>query len=301
MYSYIGLVVTSHTQQQQQQREPQPQSSSSQQPQQLQELQQEYQSQLNQIHQQHVEQISVLMAQLNDMKQQIQQQQQQSVSQAENKDVVVIENKDLVIKVNKDSVDIRVGSDVHRGIIRSEYGKASVQAATNKFAGDYTTFHLWSRTMETILSSVGLSDLLTQEISVNDKNNKLKLDNAMMILLGLSSNIDLKYTSTSQPKQVWESLKSEYNRITETTKSVARKEFSTCKQRPGEKVKDFTQRLQTCIIRLECMNVPVSISEFKHQLYEGLTEDYTSCISQLKLQGISDITKLLNTFMIKEL
>src|SRR4029079_5838277 len=97
--------------------------------------------------------------------------------------------------------------------------------------------------------------------------NKQKIDNAMMILLaGLSSNISLKYTATVQPKQVWDSLMSEYNRITETTQSVARKEFATCKQRPGEKVKDFTQRLQTCMVRLECMKVPVSSSEFKHQL-----------------------------------
>ena len=47
------------------------------------------------------------------------------------------------------------------------------------------------------------------------------------------------------------------------------------------------------MVRLECMDVPVSISEFKHQLYEGLTEDYTSCISQLKLQRISDINKII--------
>lgn len=269
----------SHLQQQQQQQEPQAQSSPPlpQQQQQFQELQHVYQSQLEEAHQQYSQQISVLMAQINDMKQQIlvQQQPQQQI---------------------KDLVDIEVDSDVHRGIIRSEYGKASVQAATNKFTGDHTTFPLWSKTMETILSNVGLSDLLTQEVpvSANDKSNKLRIDNAMMILLGgLSSNIALKYTSTSQPKQVWDSLKSEYNRITETTQSVARKEFSTCKQRPGEKVKDFTQRLQTCMVRLECMNVPVSISEFKHQLYEGLTEDYTSCISQLKLQGISDINKII--------
>ena len=190
-------------QQQQQQAQAQSQLQSPPPPQQqqhFQDVQQEYQSQLDQIHQQHVQQISVLMAQLNDMKQQIQQQQQQPPVPLvkENKDS---ENKELVVKENKDTVDIRVDSEVHRGIIRSEYGKASVQAATNKFAGDHTTFPLWSKTMETILSNVGLSDLLTQEISANDKSNKLKLDNALMILLGgLSSNIALKYTSTVQPK-----------------------------------------------------------------------------------------------------
>lgn len=270
----------SHLQQQQQQQEPQAQSPpppQQQQQEQIPELHHIYQSQLDEAHQQYSQQISVLMAQINDMKQQllVQQQPQQQI---------------------KDLVDIKVDSDVYRGIVRSEYGKASVQAATNKFTGDHTTFPLWSKTMETILSNVGLSDLLTQEVpvSAHDKSNKLKIDNTMMILLGgLSSNIALKYTSTVQPKQVWDSLKSEYNRITETTQSVARKEFSTCKQRPGEKVKDFTQRLQTCMVRLECMNVPVSISEFKHQLYEGLTEDYTSCISQLKLQGVSDINKII--------
>ena len=48
------------------------------------------------------------------------------------------------------------------------------------------------------------------------------------------------------------------------------------------------------MVRLECLNVPVSISEFKHQLYEGLAEEYTLCISQLKLQGISDINKIID-------
>ena len=150
----------SQLQQQQQQHQPESQSPPPPLPQPLQELQHVYQSQLEETHQQYAQQISALIAQINDLKQ------QQTHQQI------------------KDSVEFKVDSDVHRGIIRSEYGKASVQAATNKFAGDHATFPLWSKTMETILSNVGLSDLLTQEVPVpaSDKSNKLRIDNAGLIV-----------------------------------------------------------------------------------------------------------------------
>ena len=173
---------------------------------------------------------------------------------------------------------------------KSDYGKATVLAASSKFAGDSVSYSLWSRTISTILSNVGLVDLLT----IEDPNNKLGNDNAIMILLGgLTTNIAVQYALYQVPKRLWDTLESKYNRITETTKNMARKEFATCIQGSDEKVTDFTQRLDTCKARMECMEMSVSDEEYKYQLYEGLREEYASTISQLKIQSIKDINTII--------
>jgi hypothetical protein len=102
--------------------------------------------QVNQLQQQ----LFDLMSELAQTKQQLQQQQQQQQLSPKPSD-------------QKDPIEFRVDSDVYRGIVKSEYGKATVQATTNKFTGDSATFLLWARNMRTILSNVGLSELLTNE------------------------------------------------------------------------------------------------------------------------------------------
>ena len=110
-----------------------------------QQMKDHFQQQIDLMQQQHHHQLSLLLERISEAS--AQQQRVEPINQQQPDDI-----KKQVQDIAKPIINTNTNTN------KSEYGKAAVLATSSKFTGDSTSYPLWSKTMKTILSNVGLAD-----------------------------------------------------------------------------------------------------------------------------------------------
>ena len=144
-----------------------------------------------------------------------------------------------------------------------------------------TNYYIWSRKMGLVLRSKGLWGIVNgnekkptvaAEIPKFEQRSDIALST---ILLLVHDSYVAPVMDMTDPKTVWDTLKSQYQSVSEANRDALLEKYQSTKMKPNEKVLEFRARLSEIEAQLTGVGYATSDAEKLRTLLRGLRSEFS--------------------------
>ena len=105
------------------------------------------------------------------------------------------------------------------------------------------------------------------------------------LVMGIQSNLIYLVTSCTTPKDLWDTLKAQFERNTLANKLFLKRQYFTTKMKEGQSVQDHFKNMKEIVDKLAALGSEVAEEEQVVALLISLPSSYTTLVTGLEAKG----------------
>ena len=142
----------------------------------------------------------------------------------------------------------------------------------------------WARELWEYVEGTALSPNLDSE-GAQARYEKDKQKAMATLVMGIQSNLIYLVTSCTTPKDLWDTLKTQFERNTLANKLFLKRQYFTTKMKEGQSVQDHLKNMKEIVDKLAALGSEVAEEEQVVALLISLPSSYTTLVTALEAKG----------------